>query len=79
MADTVQTFVAQESKKNETQKILYTMAMKNLLLIIVLTISLSAYAQKTQVIEYGYNARGELNMIILDNDFFVSINSAISR
>jgi hypothetical protein len=79
MADTVQTFVAQESKKNETQKILYTMAMKNLFLIIVLTISLSAYAQKTQVIEYGYNARGELNMIILDNDFFVSINSAISR
>ena len=74
--DTVQTFVEQESKRNETQKKLYAMAMKKLLLIVVFTISLTAYAQKTQVIDYGYNARGELHMIIQDNDTLINFYDA---
>lgn len=40
------------------------------------TISLSAYAQKTQVIDYGYNARGELHMIILNNDTLINFYDA---
>ncbi|MEI6455765.1 MAG: hypothetical protein WCO93_05710 [bacterium] len=50
--------------------------MKKLLLIFVFTLSLSAYAQQTQVIEYGYNARGELHMIILDNDTLINFYDA---
>lgn len=46
--------------------------MKKLLLIAVFAISLSAFAQQTQVIEYGYNLRGELNMIIQDNDTLIN-------
>jgi len=50
--------------------------MKKLFLIFVFTINLSAYAQKTQVIDYGYNARGELHMIIQDNDTLINFYDA---
>jgi hypothetical protein len=50
--------------------------MKKLLSIAIFFISLSAYAQQTQVIEYGYNLRGELNMIIQDNDTLMNFYDA---
>jgi hypothetical protein len=37
---------------------------------------ISALSQQTQVIEYGYNARGELNMIIQDMDTLISFYDA---
>ena len=37
---------------------------------------ISAFSQQTQVIEYGYNARGELNMIIQDTDTLISFYDA---
>ncbi len=36
----------------------------------------SAFAQQLQVIDYGYNTRGELNMIIQDNDTLVNFYDA---
>jgi len=50
--------------------------MKKLLSIALFFICLSAYAQKTQVIEYGYNLRGELHMIIQDSDTLMSFYDA---
>ena len=50
--------------------------MKKYLLIVVLLTSLSTHAQQTQVIEYGYNIRGELNMIIRNNDTLVNFYDA---
>ena len=35
-----------------------------------------SFAQQTQVIEYGYNLRGELHMIILDNDTLINFYDA---
>ena len=35
-----------------------------------------SFAQQTQVIEYGYNARGELHMIIQDHDTLVNFYDA---
>ena len=42
-------------------------------LFIICTLS---FAQQTQVIEYGYNMRGELNMIIQDNDTLINFYDA---
>jgi hypothetical protein len=42
-------------------------------LFIICTLS---FAQQTQVIEYGYNLRGELNMIIQDNDTLINFYDA---
>lgn len=50
--------------------------MKRLLLIMVFAISFPAFAQQTQVIEYGYNARGELNMITRNNDTLINFYDA---
>jgi hypothetical protein len=50
--------------------------MKKLLFILFLSASFTAYSQLTQVIEYGYNLRGELNMIIQDNDTLVNFYDA---
>lgn len=50
--------------------------MRNLSFIVLLLLGLSSQGQQTQVIEYGYNARGELNMIIQDNDTLINFYDA---
>lgn len=50
--------------------------MKKLFLILLLSSGLAAIAQQTQVIEYGYNLRGELHIIIQDNDTLMSFYDA---
>jgi hypothetical protein len=50
--------------------------MRNLPFIVLLLLGLSAQAQQTQVIEYGYNPRGELHIIIQDNDTLINFYDA---
>jgi hypothetical protein len=50
--------------------------MKELFFILLLSSGLAAIAQQTQVIEYGYNLRGELHMIIQDSDTLMSFYDA---
>ena len=50
--------------------------MRTLFVIPLFLICVLSFSQQNQVIEYGYNARGELHMIIQDNDTLINFYDA---
>lgn len=50
--------------------------MRTICVLLLVIISFLSFGQQTQVIEYGYNLRGELNIIIQDNNTLISFYDA---